>query len=61
MEDCAVTAVLSKDEKVCGVETTRGAIECHYFVNCAGFWARQVGLLVTVAVTRDRRNFMLVS
>ncbi|KOB76949.1 Uncharacterized protein OBRU01_04874 [Operophtera brumata] len=45
MEDCAVTAVLSRDEKVCGVETTRGAIDCQYFVNCAGFWARQVGQL----------------
>ncbi|XP_049885226.1 pyruvate dehydrogenase phosphatase regulatory subunit, mitochondrial [Pectinophora gossypiella] len=45
MEDCSVTAVLSKDEKVSGVETTQGAIECEYFVNCAGFWAREVGQL----------------
>ncbi|CAB3226428.1 unnamed protein product [Arctia plantaginis] len=45
MEDCEITAVLSKDEKVCGVETTYGAIECDYFVNCGGFWARQVGQL----------------
>lgn len=42
MENCAITAVLSKNEKVCGVETTHGAIEADYFVNCAGFWARQV-------------------
>lgn len=45
MEDCYVTAVLSKNDRVCGVETNRGAIECEYFVNCAGFWARQVGQL----------------
>ncbi|XP_028034780.1 pyruvate dehydrogenase phosphatase regulatory subunit, mitochondrial [Bombyx mandarina] len=45
MEDCSVTAVLSKDDKVSGVETTNGAIECDYFINCAGFWARQVGQL----------------
>lgn len=45
MEDCAVTAVLSKDDKVSGVETTKGDIQCQYFVNCAGFWARQVGQL----------------
>lgn len=44
MEECSVTAVLSKNDRVCGVETTRGAIECDYFVNCAGFWARQVRL-----------------
>lgn len=41
MEDCYVTAVLSKDDRVCGVETNHGAIDCDYFVNCAGFWARQ--------------------
>ncbi|XP_026736560.1 pyruvate dehydrogenase phosphatase regulatory subunit, mitochondrial-like, partial [Trichoplusia ni] len=45
MEDCYVTAVLSKDDRVCGVETNHGAIDCDYFVNCAGFWARQVGQL----------------
>ncbi|KAJ8738008.1 hypothetical protein PYW08_000603 [Mythimna loreyi] len=45
MEDCSVTAVLSKNDRVCGVETNHGAIECEYFVNCAGFWARQVGQL----------------
>ncbi|XP_028166816.1 pyruvate dehydrogenase phosphatase regulatory subunit, mitochondrial isoform X4 [Ostrinia furnacalis] len=45
MENCSITKVLSKDDRVCGVETTAGAIECEYFVNCAGFWARQVGQL----------------
>ncbi|CAG9136949.1 unnamed protein product [Plutella xylostella] len=45
MEDCSVTGVLSKNDRVCGVETTHGPIECEYFVNCAGFWARQVGQL----------------
>ncbi|KAJ2954097.1 hypothetical protein O0L34_g2314 [Tuta absoluta] len=45
MEDCSVTAVHSKDGKVSGVDTTQGSIECQYFVNCAGFWARKVGQL----------------
>ncbi|KAJ0184007.1 hypothetical protein K1T71_000430 [Dendrolimus kikuchii] len=45
MEDCSLTAVHSKNDRVSGVETTHGAIECEYFVNCAGFWARQVGQL----------------
>lgn len=27
------------------VETTSGTIECQHFVNCAGFWARNVGKL----------------
>ena len=42
MEDCAIKAVHSKDGRVSGVATTHGSIECQYFVNCAGFWARQV-------------------
>ncbi|XP_026328200.1 pyruvate dehydrogenase phosphatase regulatory subunit, mitochondrial-like isoform X2 [Hyposmocoma kahamanoa] len=41
----AVTAVLTKDDKVSGVKTTHGDIECEYFINCAGFWARKVGQL----------------
>ncbi|KAI8431221.1 hypothetical protein MSG28_001258 [Choristoneura fumiferana] len=45
MENCALTSVLSRDDRVHGVETSHGAIECEYFVNCAGFWARQVGQL----------------
>jgi pyruvate dehydrogenase phosphatase regulatory subunit len=30
---------------VSGVETDLGPIDCEYFVNCAGFWARGVGQL----------------
>lgn len=45
MEDCSVTSVLSRKERVSGVETTRGSLECDYFINCAGFWARQVTYL----------------
>ncbi|XP_050361325.1 pyruvate dehydrogenase phosphatase regulatory subunit, mitochondrial isoform X1 [Nymphalis io] len=45
MEDCAITAVHSKEGKVSGIDTTHGSIECQYFVNCAGFWARQIGQL----------------
>ncbi|KAF9412520.1 hypothetical protein HW555_008989 [Spodoptera exigua] len=51
MEDCSVTAVLSKNDRVCGVETNHGAIECEYFVNCAGFWARQ-------AIIRDPDGYI---
>lgn len=29
--------------RVTGVETDIGSIDCEYFVNCAGLWARQLG------------------
>lgn len=30
---------------VAGVETEHGVIECDYFVNCSGIWAREIGKL----------------
>ncbi|XP_063546967.1 pyruvate dehydrogenase phosphatase regulatory subunit, mitochondrial [Cydia strobilella] len=45
MENCSITAVHSKDDRVAGVDTSHGSIQCEHFVNCAGFWARQVGQL----------------
>lgn len=50
VEHCSVTNIKSKDAKVKSVETTLGSIECVYFVNCAGFWARKVGELSTPQV-----------
>lgn len=45
VDNCAVKRVFQEDRKVCLVDTDRGAVECSHFVNCAGFWARQVGEL----------------
>lgn len=44
-EQCQVKFVLtdSKDTVV-GVETDSGVVKCEYFVNCAGMWARELGL-----------------
>ncbi|XP_074097569.1 pyruvate dehydrogenase phosphatase regulatory subunit, mitochondrial [Cotesia typhae] len=44
-ENCHVTKILSNQGKVSKVETTRGNINCEHFVNCAGFWARNIGKL----------------
>lgn len=35
----------SLNVRVKGVETNKGFIECEYFVNCAGIWARTIGKL----------------
>ncbi|KAL0271652.1 UNVERIFIED_CONTAM: hypothetical protein PYX00_008677 [Menopon gallinae] len=44
-EGTAVTKVLCEGDKVVGVETPFGRIDCEYFVNCGGFWARSIGKL----------------
>ncbi|XP_018058910.1 PREDICTED: pyruvate dehydrogenase phosphatase regulatory subunit, mitochondrial isoform X2 [Atta colombica] len=44
-ENCTVTKVINHSGQIEAVETTRGMIKCQHFVNCAGFWARNVGKL----------------
>lgn len=44
-ENCKVTKVVNVDGSVGAVETTRGTVKCKHFVNCTGFWARNVGKL----------------
>lgn len=45
VENCGVEKVKQTNRKVDAVETTKGTIECVYFVNAAGFWARAIGQL----------------
>lgn len=42
-EGCSVKNVLNQDGKVVAVETNRGMIDCDFFVNAGGFWARHIG------------------
>lgn len=44
-ENCVLKKVNQSNNKITGVETELGNINCNYFVNCAGFWARGVGQL----------------
>ncbi|HSY88364.1 MAG TPA: FAD-binding oxidoreductase, partial [Verrucomicrobiae bacterium] len=50
IEDCAVTAITTKQGRATGVVTAEGEIGCEVVVNCAGQWAREIGLLAGVAV-----------
>jgi 4-methylaminobutanoate oxidase (formaldehyde-forming) len=43
IENVAVTDVVANRGTVIGVETTLGAIEAEYVINCTGMWARQLG------------------
>lgn len=49
-EDTKVTGILTANGRAAGVKTERGEIEADVVVNCAGMWARDVGLMCGVAV-----------
>ncbi len=49
-EHTRVTGITTKDGNVTGVVTDRGAVEAEVVVNCAGQWAKAVGLLCGVDV-----------
>ncbi len=50
LENVAVTGVVEKAGAATGVETTSGVIEAEYVVNCAGMWARQIGVTAGVNI-----------
>lgn len=43
-EYTTVEKILTKNSRVGSVQTNKGTIQCEYFVNCAGMWARELGL-----------------
>ena len=50
IEGVPVTTVLRRGGRVAGVRTPFGDIEAEYVVNCAGMWARELGLRAGVSV-----------
>ena len=44
IEGVQVTGIIEKTGAVAGVKTDKGEIQTEYVVNCAGMWARQLGL-----------------
>ena len=57
-EETKVTAIHRRNGAVSGVSTPRGDVECEYVVNCAGMWAREVGLMCGVAVPSQAAEHM---
>lgn len=43
IEKCAVKKVSQRQNMISSVTTNLGRVNCEYFVNCAGFWARPIG------------------
>ena len=59
-EETKVTGIHTRNGAVSRVSTARGDIECEYVVNCAGMWAREVGLMCGVAVPLQAAEHMFL-
>jgi 4-methylaminobutanoate oxidase (formaldehyde-forming) len=60
IERVKVTGIKVKDGAVCGVETDQGDIAAEIVVNCAGQWARKVGLMCGVPVPLHSAEHMYI-
>jgi len=49
-EKTPVKKILTKNKKICGVETSSGIIECEYIVLATGMWSRQIGKQIDVSI-----------
>ena len=49
-EKTPVTKILVKDNRITGVETENGKIDCEYIVLATGMWSRQIGQDIGVSV-----------
>jgi len=49
-EDTGVTAILTKNGRICGVETTQGRIDTEAIALCTGLWSRAAGAMAGVDV-----------
>ncbi len=50
VENVKVTGILAAGGRVTGVETEAGPVATDCVANCAGMWAREIGLMANVAV-----------
>ena len=50
IEKCPVKKILSKNNKIVGVETNFGKIECEFVVLATGMWSRQIAKEIDVSI-----------
>ncbi|MGN6550686.1 MAG: GcvT family protein [Pararhizobium sp.] len=60
IERVRVTAITVKDGVATGVETDRGPVAAEIVVNCAGQWARKIGLMAGVSVPLHSAEHMYI-
>lgn len=59
-EGIRVTGIHPENGRVAGVETAQGKISVEIVVNCAGQWARQIGLMCGVSVPMHSAEHMYI-
>ena len=61
IEKCPVKKIITKNNKIVGVETNFGRIECEYVVMATGMWSRQIAKEIDVSVPLypDEHFYML--
>ncbi|PPR54300.1 MAG: 4-methylaminobutanoate oxidase (formaldehyde-forming), partial [Alphaproteobacteria bacterium MarineAlpha5_Bin6] len=50
IEKCIVKKILVKNNKIEGVETDKGKIDCEYVVLASGMWSRQIAADINVSI-----------
>jgi 4-methylaminobutanoate oxidase (formaldehyde-forming) len=50
IEHCSVKKILVRNNKIAGVETDQGKIDCEYIVLASGMWSRQIASDVDVSI-----------
>ncbi len=60
LEGVRVTGITQSGGRVTGVETEQGRIEAEIVVNCAGQWARKLGLMCGVSVPMHSAEHMYI-
>lgn len=60
IEGIRVTGITQSNGRVTGVETAQGAIAADVVVNCAGQWARKLGLMCGVSVPMHSAEHMYI-
>ena len=50
IEKCPVKKIITKNNKIAGVETNFGKIECEYVVMATGMWSRQIAKEINVSI-----------
>ncbi len=61
VEGVAVTGFRMEGDRIAAVETASGVVQCETVVNCAGMWARQVGVMagITVPLQPVRHQYVM--